>query len=124
MGVDLELALLVERDIADQRQDLDLFPDEDSLVVLLLPVEVAERGVAQRPDGRQVAAGQPLLSGPEVASGEPPPKRPSYRGGGPSVVERLVHHLPAVGGELVENAHLVDALRAVFFRGRSLELVR
>src|SRR5690242_1474557 len=47
VDVDLGLSLLVEGDVADEGEDLDLLVDRDLLVLLALPVEVAEGGAAE-----------------------------------------------------------------------------
>ena len=52
--VDVQLRLFtVKGHVAHQRQHLDLLIDGNALVVLALPVEIAERDVLERPDGAQ-----------------------------------------------------------------------
>src|SRR5581483_5747457 len=58
--VDGRLAV-VEGNVSDERDHFDLFVDRNRLVVLLLPVEVAEHEIAERADARE-------LRGAEVVS--------------------------------------------------------
>ena len=44
------LAFGIVRNIADQRRNLDLFAYSNLLVLLLLPIEVKQNGIAQRAD--------------------------------------------------------------------------
>src|SRR5882672_5258593 len=60
--VDLRLAL-VERDVAEQREHLHLLVERDPLVVPLRAVEVAQRHVAERADGREVRGAELLRLG-------------------------------------------------------------
>jgi hypothetical protein len=54
--------ILLERNISDQRQDLDLFLDGDVLIPLRTPIEIRHDRVRERADRREVAGGQPLFS--------------------------------------------------------------
>src|SRR5438874_1988862 len=60
--VDLRLAL-VERDVAEQREHLHLLVKRDLLVVALRAVEIAQRHVAERADGREVRGAELLRLG-------------------------------------------------------------
>src|SRR5687768_13699640 len=59
-----------ERDIADQGQDLDLLAHRDALVVLLLPVEVAELGLAERADRGEARCADRALVGEARQAGD------------------------------------------------------
>src|SRR6185437_15107777 len=48
--------------VADEGEHLDLVGDRDALVALRLPVEVAEDGVAERADAREVRSAQAALT--------------------------------------------------------------
>ena len=53
-GVDVQSRFAVRfRDIADQRQHLDLLIDRDALIVLLVPIEIADDGTLERADRGQ-----------------------------------------------------------------------
>src|SRR5438045_9544292 len=53
-GVDVQDRLAVRfGDIADQRQHLDLLIDRDALIVLLVPIEIADDGTLERADRGQ-----------------------------------------------------------------------
>src|SRR5881394_2455097 len=62
MGVNFWLAG-IRSDIANQREDLDLFADGDSFVILLFNIEVADCEIAERADGGEPAATELLLAG-------------------------------------------------------------
>lgn len=47
---DASSTAFLERDVAEEREHLGLLAHRDALVVLLLPFEVAERGLAERAD--------------------------------------------------------------------------
>src|SRR5690348_14521583 len=55
--------LAVERDDAEQREHLDLLGQRNALVLARLAVEVAQRHVAERADGGDLAGPQPLAAG-------------------------------------------------------------
>ena len=59
MGVDGRLVVR-ERDVAREREHLDLLVERDLLVLLALPVEVAEDHVAERANGGEVRGGEVL----------------------------------------------------------------
>src|SRR5579871_436419 len=58
VGMDLGRALLVQGDVADQRYDLDLLVDRNRLILLPVPLEVAQGGILERADSREMAAAQ------------------------------------------------------------------
>src|SRR5438093_1938552 len=61
--MNLGLPALSLRNVADQRNDLDLLADGNPLVVLLRPVEVAERHVLEGADGSEVTATELMVAG-------------------------------------------------------------
>jgi hypothetical protein len=61
VGVDLRFAVL-DGDVAGERRNLDLLVDRDWLVLLPLPVEVAERDVAEGADAGEVSGGELVLA--------------------------------------------------------------
>ena len=52
VGVDLRLTILL-CDISHQRENLDLLADGDLTVILRLPVEVTQRCLLKRANGRE-----------------------------------------------------------------------
>src|SRR5688572_3512592 len=60
----------IERDVADQRKHLDLFPDRNTLVVLFFPVEVAKIGFAEGPDRGKAGGADALLLGEARQAGD------------------------------------------------------
>jgi hypothetical protein len=62
---------VVERDVAEQRKHLDLLVDRDALIVLLLPVEVAEHAIPKCAERRELAGRQPVLPGERRQASSP-----------------------------------------------------
>src|SRR5438270_5385028 len=60
MRVHLRLAA-VRGDVADERKHLDLLIDLNLFVILLLPLEEAQRDTLERANGREVAGGEIVL---------------------------------------------------------------
>jgi len=50
MDMERRLAVGIVGNVADQRRNFDLFADRNFLVLLLLPIEIAQNRVAQRTD--------------------------------------------------------------------------
>jgi hypothetical protein len=57
--VNFRLAL-IERDVADKRENLDLLGERNPFVIFPRAIEITQRDVAERADGGEVAAGQSL----------------------------------------------------------------
>jgi hypothetical protein len=84
--VHLRLAILVG-DVTDERRQLDLLGDRDRLVLLRLPVEVAERDAAEGAEPGEVGASQPVLAC-ELRRASPSPRRPRRRRGRTTIARR------------------------------------
>ncbi len=69
MGMDSRLALLAQRDVADERHQFDLLVDRNLLVGLLLQLEEAQRHPLECADRRQVSPAELLLGREAQQSG-------------------------------------------------------
>ncbi len=61
--VDFLAVSTLDRDVAEQGKHLGLLAHRNALVVLFLPVEIAERGFAERADGAEARGREVLLLG-------------------------------------------------------------
>jgi monofunctional glycosyltransferase len=63
VGMELGLVGGVQRDVADQREDLHLLGEQHPLVILPRAIEVTEGHLAERADGREMRGAQTLRRG-------------------------------------------------------------